>query len=218
MTNPFAQFGPSPIGVPVASRTAPVSGGNPFAQFGPPSVPGAVNPLSDVGQTALASVPRAAADVAGFPAELGVMGAQGLIGAVNAVTGKNYQMPPVDAWMPTSSNIKDWASEATGVNLYNPQTDVGKNLQPWLEAGAAGAIAGPLKAGMSVGGLLLKMGTNAIKYGVAPHAAAGTASTVAPASPICMPPRPMNIRRLVPRTWGWPQAGRRPLPTILSLT
>jgi len=179
MTNPFAQFGPSPIGVPAALSAAPVSGRNPFAQFGPPSVPGAVNPLSDVGQTAAASVPRAAADVLGFPADLGVMGAQGLIGAVNAVTGKNYQMPPVDAWMPTSSNIKDWASEATGVNLYNPQTDVGKNLQPWLEAGAAGAIAGPLKAGMSVGGLLLKMGTNAIKYGVAPHAAAGTASTVA---------------------------------------
>lgn len=170
MGNFFDQFDPraQQPAVPPAGG----AGGNFFDQFDPAPV----NPLSDVGQTALASVPRALADIAGFPVDFGHAVTQLGFDGVNAVTGKNYQVPEIPAWMPGSANIKNWASDATGVNLYNPQTDTGKALQPWMEGAAAAAIAGPVKAGVSVGGLLLKIGTNVLKYGVAPRAAGTLAS------------------------------------------
>src|SRR5882672_5582482 len=124
MANRFSQFAPETVAIPPGGG---VPQGNRFSQFAPtaPAAAAPVDQWQDVGKAAIAGVPRGLADVAGIPGDLVDIGTRGAVAGINWMTGDNKPVLLPD-WLPTSENVKQWTSNLTGLQLYQPQTAAGK--------------------------------------------------------------------------------------------
>lgn len=102
------------------------------------------NVLQDMGQQALAGIPRGAADVAGLPADLINLGTRGVVAGLNKITGQNKEAQVPD-WIKNlgSQGIRNWASEKTGITLPEPKTWQGAIAGKATEFGTGAILAGP---------------------------------------------------------------------------
>jgi len=154
---------PAPLTLPQQQAIAIGRARLTLSQQGQAQPAAPVNPFYDLGMSIGAAIPRGLADVAGTPGDLISLGTNGLVAGLDWATGQNKQAD-LPAWLPTSSNIKDWGSAATGINLYQPQTALGRAAGSLTEAGVGGALLGP-GAGLKTAAL------NAVRYGTVPYLA-----------------------------------------------
>jgi hypothetical protein len=172
---PSSGGGMDPAANPMAAEKPSA---NPFDQFDEPQH-GEAQPsvLEDVINSAGTGLARGAAGLVGLPGDLFKWVNADLDWAHDKLTGTKHPPTPMPDWLPTSENIRNVASDVTGVTLPEPKTQLGRYVETVGEF-APSALAGP----GSLAGRLTK-------FAVAPGIASEAAGEATQGTPLEVPAR-----------------------------